>query len=95
MQLRAVLHPDRADEEDRARRLEDPEKRQFQLGEAAGDEEPSLAPEENPPDDQKKKKKPPVKKAPGKLPTPPPFTADDTVSAAEETLKKIFTKGKK
>lgn len=82
-----------ADEEDRARRLEDPETRQFQLGESSSSEEEQLGPTED--DSEKKKKKPPSKKPPGKLPPPPPFTADNTVAAAEETLKKLFAKNKK
>lgn len=84
-----------ADEEERARRLEDPEARQFQLGESAADDGTPSGPEDESDDATKKKKGPPPKKPPGKLPPPPPFTADNTVAAAEETLKKLFTKGKK
>lgn len=84
-----------ADEEDRARRKEDPESRQFQFngGSADDQEEQDATPQEDP--DEKKKKKLPPKKPPGKLPAPPPFTADNTVEAAEETLKKLFTKDKR
>jgi len=83
-----------ADEEDRARRKEDPESRQFHLDGALDDElkNQEAAAQKDP--DEKKKKLPP-KKPPGKLPAPPPFTADNTVEAAEETLKKLFTKDKR
>jgi pSer/pThr/pTyr-binding forkhead associated (FHA) protein len=84
-----------ADEVDRAKRLEDPETRQFHLEPAAANAASEAESAESQPDAKKKKKKPPAKKPPGKLPPPPPFTADDTVSAAEETLKKLFTKEKK
>ena len=72
-----------ADEQDRMRRLEDPEARQFQI-------DPS---ESVPPQEVAKKPKElkrPPKRPPGKLPSPPKYVAENTVQAAEETLKKIF-----
>jgi pSer/pThr/pTyr-binding forkhead associated (FHA) protein len=84
-----------ADEVDRAKRLEDPETRQFHLEPTSASAASESEAADSQPDSKKRKKKPPPKKPPGKLPPPPPFTADDTVSAAEETLKKLFTKEKK
>jgi hypothetical protein len=81
-----------ADEEDRVRRMEDPESRHFQLqrtdSRAASDGETTAVDKEAEP---KKVKRPPPKKPPGKLPPPPPLVTDNTVEAAEETLKKLFT----
>lgn len=81
-----------ADEEERATRLADPQLRQFQIdpqtaaqAEAEPEEEDRLT---------KLRKKIPPKKPPGKLPTPPAVTAEDTVSAAEESLKKLLEKPK-
>jgi pSer/pThr/pTyr-binding forkhead associated (FHA) protein len=86
-----------ADEQDRARRLEDPESRQFRPtpatvkpGASQDDQTQSAQQEE-----KKKKLQRPAKKPPAKLPPPPPITADNTVDAAEETLKKLFTKDKR
>jgi pSer/pThr/pTyr-binding forkhead associated (FHA) protein len=86
-----------ADEEDRARRLEDPEARHFRPDPAAADAETSQDSEEPGAEEDPKKKKlqRPKKKPPAKLPPPPPITADNTVDAAEETLKKLFTKDKR
>ena len=72
-----------ADEQDRARRLEDPEARHFQIdaNEPAASQETEQKPKEL--------KRPP-KRPPRKLPPPPKYVADNTIQAAEETLKKIF-----
>jgi pSer/pThr/pTyr-binding forkhead associated (FHA) protein len=79
-----------ADEEDRVRRLEDPESRHFH---PSAEEAPAASAEESA--ELEKKRKKPEKKKPGKLPPPPPMTADNTVEAAEETLKKLFSKDKR
>lgn len=85
-----------ADEEDRARRMEDPESRHFQLPQG-----PSRTPDgeettrEEKTEETKRIKRPPPKKPPGKLPPPPPVVADTTVEAAEETLKKLFARDNK
>ncbi len=83
-----------ADAEDRARRMADPLLRQFDVSEveSSGDEtEEAPSGTEDVPD----KEVPPSKKPPGKLPPPPELVADDSVQAAEETLKKIFERPKK
>lgn len=81
-----------ADEAERATRLADPQLRQFK---ATSPE----VPEESEPEEQDRisalRKRIPVKKPPGKLPPAPSVTADDTVSAAEETLKKFLEKPKR
>lgn len=82
-----------ADEEERVSRLSDPELRQFHL-------EPSDASSDAPaePEEEDKltrlRKKLPAKKPPGKLPPKPSITAESSVSAAQETLNKIFEKPK-
>lgn len=81
-----------ADEEERASRMADPEVRQFHL-------DPNKAAEQLPePVEEDRltalRKKLPQKKPPGKLPPPPAITADSTISAAEQTLQKIFEKPK-
>ena len=85
-----------ADEEDRVRRMEDPESRHFQLPQsdarAASDGETTAVEKEA---ETKKIKRPPPKKPPTKLPPPPPLITDNTVEAAEETLKKLFTRDNK
>jgi pSer/pThr/pTyr-binding forkhead associated (FHA) protein len=79
-----------ADQEDQARRMEDPRTRHFVVEKveaqatSQGDETKAAKPFKRPP-----------KKAPGKLPPPPEYVADNTIEAAQETLKKIFDKPKK
>ena len=73
-----------ADEEDRVRRLGDPEARRFQP-ESAQPERPDASGEQEP----KRLERPP-RRPPKKLPPPPEFVAENTEQAAEETLKKIF-----
>jgi pSer/pThr/pTyr-binding forkhead associated (FHA) protein len=84
---------DEADADDLARRMADPMLRQFDVSA----EEPA---EPDPADSQtveeaKVSASRPAKKPPGKLPSPPEFVADNSVQAAEETLKKIFDRPKK
>jgi predicted component of type VI protein secretion system len=82
-----------ADEEERATRKNTPELRQFQLGEKkTHDVEPTEPVEED--RQAALRKKLPPKRPPGKLPQQPSLTAQSSVSAAEETLKKIFEKPK-
>ena len=82
-----------ADEEDRARRLEDPEKRQFRLQTDVAPAKQGAAEAKEAAEPPKKKTRPP-KRPPAKLPPPPPLSAGSTVEAAEETLKKIFKEKK-
>jgi len=72
-----------ADEQDRMRRLEDPETRHFQI------DPDELMPAQEVAEKPKQLKRPP-KRPPRKLPPPPKYVADNTIQAAEETLKKIF-----
>jgi predicted component of type VI protein secretion system len=85
-----------ADEEDRARRLEDPESRQFHVSGSdsaeAQDEGAASGEGASEQEAEAKKKVRPPRRPPGKLPPPPPITGESTVEAAEETLKKIFEK---
>jgi len=77
------------DELDRARRLEDPTTRKYRPEPNA----PPVAKEPaEPPAEEKKKPVRPPRNPPAKLPPPPPFVADNTIEAAEETLKKMFHK---
>lgn len=82
-----------ADEEERATRIADPELRQFHLDPS---EPNDRAPEEPEETDKlsRLRKRLPKKKPPGKLPPPPKLTSESSVSAAEETLQKIFEKPK-
>jgi len=82
-----------ADEEDRARRLEDPEKRHFRPEPNAAPLKQGAAEAQDSAEPPKKKERPP-KRPPAKLPPPPPLSAGSTVEAAEETLKKIFKEKK-
>lgn len=85
-----------ADEEERATRIADPELRQFHLDPNETDEtddHEQIEPEETDKLSKLRKKLPP-KKPPGKLPPPPKITSESSVSAAEETLQKIFEKPK-
>lgn len=87
-----------ADEEDRARRMADPLLRQFDVSAVEPPEaQPSepVPPEAESGQGSKSKVSRPTKKPPGKLPPPPEFVADDSVQAAQETLKKIFERPKK
>lgn len=78
-----------ADEEDRARRLADPETRQFKL-----DPQEQAALEKAAADnDADKKKGRPEKKEPGKLPQRTAQLPTDSREAAAETLKKFFNRG--
>jgi len=85
-----------ADEEERATRIADPRLREFHLEEVAKQEHTEEPAEESAEEDRESalRKKLPRKGKPGKLPKPPSFTAEDTVSAAEQTLKKIFEQPK-
>ncbi len=76
------------DEEARLQRLHDPQQRQFHPTPATP--EAKVEPEA-PPEPEKKFQRPP-KRPPGKLPPPKPVVADNTVDAAEESLKRIFHK---
>ncbi len=82
-----------ADEAERVTRLADPRLRQFQVDPNQPHDAP---PAESEPADKLAalRKKVPTKRPPGKLPPPPSITADSTISAAEQTLKKIFEKPK-
>lgn len=79
------------DEEARLQRLQDPLQRQFHPTPSAA--QPVVEPE-LPPEPEKKLQRPP-KKPPGKLPQPDPIIADNTVDAAEASLKRIFQKEKR
>ncbi|MBP85115.1 MAG: hypothetical protein CMJ64_00085 [Planctomycetaceae bacterium] len=81
-----------ADEEERATRLADPQARHFKIDPQDAAAEPD-EPEEEDRLTALRKKIPP-KKPPGKLPPQPTITADDTISAAAETLKKLLEKPK-
>lgn len=82
---------DEGDEEERERRLKDPESRYLHV-EPASKEEPK--PEEPDPKEEEeaeeKKKKRPPKKPPGKLPPKPPMKTKDSTEAAEELLRKML-----
>jgi len=80
------------DEEARRQRLEDPRQRQFHPPPAPA--QPVPAADAAPPTEKKKLQRPP-KKPPGKLPPPQPIIADNTVDAAEASLKRIFEKEKR
>ncbi len=82
-----------ADEEERASRMADPELRQFHLDPNVADAAEQPEPEEEDKLTRLRKKLPP-KKPPGKLPPAPSITADSTISAAQQTLEKIFEKPK-
>lgn len=84
-----------ADNEERAVRRSAPELRQFRLAanETNSDEPQQVEPEKEDRQAALRKKLPP-KRPPGKLPSQPSLTARSSVSAAEETLKKIFEKPK-
>lgn len=81
-----------ADEAERTKRLADPQTRHFKIApqEAAADAEPPEAEDRL----TAMRKKIPLKQSPGKLPPPPTITAEDSTSAAEETLKKLLAKPK-
>ncbi|MEO8493703.1 MAG: FHA domain-containing protein [Planctomycetota bacterium] len=82
-----------ADEEERAVRMADPELRQFHLDSSEPPSDDQAEPEKEDKLTALRKKLPP-KRPPGKLPPAPEITAKSSVSAAEETLKKIFEKPK-
>lgn len=81
------------DEKERAQRLHDPATRQFRPVATPAPQASEAA--ETAKDAAAKKKARPEKKPPGKLPLPPSVNADSSTEAAEETLKKIFFKGKR
>jgi pSer/pThr/pTyr-binding forkhead associated (FHA) protein len=83
-----------ADEEERATRLADPRLREFQLDENKPEEPAAEELEEEEDKEAALRRKLPPKGKPGKLPKPPAITADSTVAAAEESLKKFFEKQK-
>lgn len=72
------------DEAARAARYADPAARYFRA-----DAVPPSQPAAAAPDQPARKQRPPKKRV-GKLPTPPPIKAEDTVSAAEQALEEIF-----
>ena len=78
------------DEEARLQRLQEPQQRQFHPAPSAAEPVEETEP---PPEPEKTFQRPP-KKPPGKLPPPKPIVADNTVDAAEASLKRIFEKGK-
>jgi pSer/pThr/pTyr-binding forkhead associated (FHA) protein len=82
-----------ADEEERASRLADPQARHFKID----PQDPAAEPDEPEEEDRLTalRKKIPPKKKPGKLPPPPTISAGDSVSAAEESLKKMLEKPKR
>jgi pSer/pThr/pTyr-binding forkhead associated (FHA) protein len=82
---------DEADEEDRVRRLKDPELRYLHVEPPAKEppEPEESAPKEEEKTDDKKKKKP-RKKPPGKLPPKPPLKTKDSTEAAEELLRRML-----
>ncbi len=82
-----------ADEEERASRLADPDRRQFHLDPNEANVAEGVESEE---EDKltRLRKKVPEKKPPGKLPPAPSITAESTISAAEQTLEKILEKPK-
>jgi pSer/pThr/pTyr-binding forkhead associated (FHA) protein len=77
-----------ADQEDQARRMEDPRMRQFRVESPAATV--NVAGEDEP-----ERRKPPARRPPAKLPPPPKYVAETSVEAAEETLKKIFERPKR
>lgn len=79
------------DEEARLQRLHDPQQRQFHPTPSAT----QPAAETDPTPEPEKKFQRPPKKPPGKLPQPKPIVADNTVDAAEASLKRIFEKEKR
>ena len=79
------------DEEARLQRLEDPQQRQFHATPATA----QPAPETDATQEPEKKLQRPPKKPVGKLPEPKPIVADNTVDAAEASLKRIFEKEKR
>jgi pSer/pThr/pTyr-binding forkhead associated (FHA) protein len=83
-----------ADEEEREIRRADPELRQFHLDPNQPKEPEQAEPEEEEDRLAALRKKIPPKKPPGKLPPPPSISADSTISAAEQSLEKIFEKPK-
>jgi pSer/pThr/pTyr-binding forkhead associated (FHA) protein len=78
------------DEADRARRLADPETRQYRLNEEGQVESDEAAGEAGTKDGKKEKKK---KKEYGKLPERPEDKPKDTRDAAERMLRKFFDQG--
>jgi pSer/pThr/pTyr-binding forkhead associated (FHA) protein len=85
-----------ADEVERARRLTDPDTRQFRLDETdrialekSAEEADAQAKESS---DSGEKKKKPEKKEPGKLPPRPSQSSKDSRDAAAESLKKFFNR---
>ncbi len=82
-----------ADKEERAVRMADPKLRQFHLDPSEPDGDEQAEPKKEDKLTALRKKLPP-KRPPGKLPRAPEITSESSVSAAEETLKKIFEKPK-
>jgi pSer/pThr/pTyr-binding forkhead associated (FHA) protein len=83
------------DEKERVQRFEDPGKRQYHVEKSAPAAQQAQKDKDSPEGAAPKKAVRPVKKPPAKLPAPPPMSAGSTVEAAEETLNKIFFKGKR
>ena len=75
-----------ADAEERARRMADPSIRQFDS--SLGESESPPAETGNSPQTVAR----PMRQPPKKLPPPPEIVADDSVQAAEETLKQILAR---
>lgn len=79
-----------ADSEDRQRRRFDPASREFRPPPP-----PPPEPASSPLHQQPPQIKTPVKKAPAKLPAPPPIRGNDSVDSANQALLQIFTPAKK
>jgi len=75
------------DEADRAKRIADPETRQFKVDMSKSRATDKAEEDDESKDPKAKKKK---KKEPGKLPTPPEDTSTTSSVAAEKMLKKFF-----
>ena len=81
------------DEKERTRRLQDPSTRQFRAVATPPAQDTEAGDKSS--EETTKKKVRPEKKPPGKLPAPPSVSANSSTEAAEETLNKVFFKGKR
>lgn len=83
------------DEKERNRRFEDPDARRFKVENAGAKANEQEAETTSTEAEATKKLTRPAKKPPAKLPSPPPFSASSSDKAAEETLNRVFFKGKR